>query len=165
MSRGAEGALAWPQPDTRRGLRVLVVDDVSVNRDLLRALVSRQGHVAQEAANGEVAVERVAAGDIDLVLMDIEMPACDGLEATQRIRALPAPVCGTAVWMVTAHTYPDDIERSRAAGANGHLCKPVDFQALSALLQALQSGAPPAIMAGRVGGGAFLPCGTPPLQD
>jgi CheY-like chemotaxis protein len=103
----------------------------------------------------------VADGGIDLVLMDIEMPCCDGLEATQRIRALPAPVCGTTVWVVTAHTFPNDIERSRMAGADGHLAKPVDFQAVGALLQAVHAGVRPAIAAGRAGGGTF-PCSLPP---
>jgi CheY-like chemotaxis protein len=161
MSRGVEGPAARPAVAACHGLQVLVVDDVPVNRDLLSAVVCKHGHVAQEAADGQTAVERVAAGGIDLVLMDIEMPSCDGLEATQRIRALPAPACGTMVWLVTAHTFPDDIERSRAAGANGHLSKPVDLQALLTLLQAVHSGARPAIAAGRAGGGAF-PCGVLP---
>ena len=163
MSRRPEMTPAVPAPGRARGLHVLVVDDIPVNRDLLCALVTTQGHAVQEAADGQAAVERVAAGGIDLVLMDLEMPCCDGLEATQRIRALPTPACRTAVWFVTAHTFSDDIERTRAAGADGHLSKPVDFQALDTLLRAVHAGARPAIASGRAGGGTF-PCQVPPAE-
>ena len=162
MTRHAEMA-AGPEPARARGLHVLVVDDVPTNRDLLCALLTNQGHAVLEAADGQKAVERVAAGGIDLVLMDLEMPCCDGLEATQRIRALPTPACRTVVWVVTAHTFVQDIERTRAAGADGHLGKPVDFQALDTLLRAVHAGARPVIAAGRAGGGTF-PCQVAPAE-
>jgi CheY-like chemotaxis protein len=118
-------------------LQVLVVDDVPANRELLCALVGHYGHCACEADNGLAALERVAAGGVDLVLLDIEMPHCDGLQATRRIRELPLAARYTPVWIVTAHAFDYDIERARAAGADGFLSKPIDFQALSNVLQAL----------------------------
>lgn len=164
MSRHPAMAAVVPELAGTSGLQVLVVDDVPTNRDLLCALLTNQGHAVLEAADGQAAVERVAAGGIDLVLMDMEMPCCDGLEATQRIRALPTPACRTVVWVVTAHSFSQDIERTRAAGADGHLSKPVDFQALDTLLRAVHAGARPAIAPGRAGGGTF-PCQVAPAES
>ena len=115
-------------------LRVLVVDDVALNREVLRALLQLRGHVVEELSNGEAAVRRVGAGDIDLVLMDVEMPDCDGLQATRRIRAMENGAASTAVWAMTGRVFGHDIAQTREAGMDGHLSKPVDVAALDAVL-------------------------------
>jgi CheY-like chemotaxis protein len=123
------------EAQTARPLQVLVVDDVSVNRELMCLLVEHYGHVAQEAADGVETVERVAAGGIDLVLLDIELSGISGLEAARRIRRLPAGLSLTPMWAVSAHAFPDDVAAALEAGMNGHLSKPVILDALQAVLQ------------------------------
>ncbi|NML15644.1 ATP-binding protein [Azohydromonas caseinilytica] len=142
----AAAAAAAP-PDTAaasfggvRRLNVLVVDDIAINREVLVALVRHQGHMVQECGDGESAVERVADGDIDLVLMDVEMPGLDGLEAARRIRALPGAAGRVPLWAVTGRAFEHDIAQVRAAGMDGHLSKPVSFTALAEVLQAVERG-------------------------
>lgn len=124
----------------KRSLHVLVVDDVALNRELLRALLQHWGHVVEELDCGEMAVERVAAGGIDLALIDIAMPGMDGLQATHLIREHAGPSGHTPVWVVTARAYTQDIAQACAAGADGYLSMPVNFQMLGEVLQALESG-------------------------
>ncbi len=123
-----------------RALQVLVVDDVAINRELLRLLLSHHGHAVHEVGNGEQAVERVASGVIDLVLMDIEIPGIDGLDATRRIRSLPGVPGRTPVWIVSGHAFACDVEAALTSGANGHLSKPVCFERLRDVLQQVQAG-------------------------
>ena len=101
--------LATPEvPATTREigpLRILVVDDVPVNRTLLTGLLTRKQHTVETATNGQEAVMAVtkAAPPYDLVLMDIQMPVMDGCSATEAIRALPSPLGDARVIAVTAH--------------------------------------------------------------
>lgn len=110
-------------------LHVLVVDDDDTNRELLCLLLKHRGYDTGEAACGRTAVEQVAAGRFDLVLMDIEMPIVDGLEATRCIRKLPGAAACLPVWIVSSHAFPSDVQAAYAAGADGHLAKPLDFKA------------------------------------
>jgi CheY-like chemotaxis protein len=130
-----------PAQAPSKALHVLVVDDILINRVVVSRAVEHWGHVAQEAVGGQEAVARVAAGGIDLVLMDVEMPLVDGLEATRRIRALPGTVGRTPVWAVTCRVTEHDRALTREAGMDGHLCKPLNFKLLQALLQQLEGRA------------------------
>lgn len=121
----ARGAGQATPGDTAPVLQVLVVEDNMVNRELLCTATVEFGHVAHEAMDGALAVERVAAGGIDLVLMDIEMPNMDGLEAMRRIRRLAPPLNATPIWVVSAHVFPTDAQAALDAGANGFLGKPL----------------------------------------
>ncbi len=118
------------------GLHVLVVDDVTVNRLVLRAILEPAGHRVSEAADGQGALDLLeASGPLpDLVLMDVLMPGLDGLEATRRIRALPGPAARLRILAVTASAMPDQIAECLRAGMDGHLNKPVDRRVLLASL-------------------------------
>jgi len=108
-----------------KGRRILVVEDDAVNRivvaELIRSLTGLQVDLAEEGAS---AIELVAAQHFDLVLMDMQMPGIDGLEATRRIRAMPGKA-GLVILALTANVLPDDAALCLDAGMNGHLGKPL----------------------------------------
>ncbi|ONG48225.1 hypothetical protein BKE38_22085 [Pseudoroseomonas deserti] len=111
-------------------LQILVVDDVPANRLVARAMLTSAGHHVTCVEDGAVALAAVQQGSFDLVLMDLQMPVMDGLEATRRIRALPAPRNRVPVLAVTASAMPEQVEACRAAGMDGHLAKPIDRDTL-----------------------------------
>ena len=106
--------------------RLLVVDDLEDNRDLLRRQLERAGYVVEEASNGQAALDRLEQIRFHLVLLDINMPGMDGIELLRRIRrdhnqsALP-------VIMLTASAQIADVVRARGEGANDYITKPIDF--------------------------------------
>ncbi len=120
--------------------RVLVVDDVDMNRALVASLLSSAGHRVDTAESGEAARAAVAANDYDLVLMDLRMPGMDGFEATAEIRKLPEPKCTLPVVAVTAAATKHEIEQCRAAGMADHLAKPIDKGRLLACVERWASG-------------------------
>ena len=87
------------------------------------------------------AVEAVAAGAFDLVLMDVRMPVMDGIAATRAIRSLAGPAADVAVLAVTAEAMPEDAARCLAAGMDGHLAKPITQAALYAAIDAALAAA------------------------
>lgn len=119
-------------------MHLLVVDDIAANREVARALLRADGHIVETASDAIQAIERVAAGGIDAVLMDVQMPEIDGLEATRRIRALPAPMGQVPVLAVTASVLPEQIQACRDAGMDGHLAKPIERQSLALALAGLR---------------------------
>jgi PAS domain S-box-containing protein len=106
--------------------RVLVADDNALNQIVAEALLKRDGHTVVVVANGAQALEAVTAGDFDLVLMDMQMPVMDGIEATRRIRALAPPRCDIPIVALSANAMADQIATCREAGMNDHLSKPID---------------------------------------
>ncbi|MGC2404339.1 MAG: response regulator [Acidobacteriaceae bacterium] len=118
---------------TLTGRHVLLVEDNEVNRFLAAELLSNLGIVVTNAVNGREGVDRVDAEPFDLVLMDIQMPVMDGLEATMMIRKQERfqhlPIIAT-----TAHAMSGDRERSLAAGMNDHLTKPINPDLLTEVL-------------------------------
>ncbi len=130
----AVAASPQPVPDTptQPGLRLLVVDDIDMNRDIASAFLCAGGHQVTLAETGEAAVAAVAAEQFDVVLMDVCMPGMDGLEATRRIRALPADRCHVPIVALTAQVFAEQIEQCRSAGMNSHLAKPFAYEALLA---------------------------------
>jgi len=117
-------------------LRVLVAEDNAVNQRLARGLLEKRGHRVLVASNGREALEAIAAHTFDLVLMDVQMPELDGLEATTALRANEAGH-GThlPVIALTAHAMKGDRERCLAAGMDGYLSKPIRPQELDDLLE------------------------------
>jgi signal transduction histidine kinase/AmiR/NasT family two-component response regulator len=115
-------------------LRILLAEDNPVNQMVGVKLLSRQGHQVVVAGNGAEAVEAVAAGEYDLVLMDMQMPGLDGLEATARIRALPGAKARVPIVAMTANAMTRDRDRCLAAGMDDYVSKPVDMSKLTAVL-------------------------------
>ncbi len=124
---------------SERRMRVLIVDDHPVNRDLLRIMVQAADCDVFEAADGREAIDAVGSKPLDLVLMDVRMPGMDGLAATRAIRALDAPARDIPILAVTADAMPEDAARCLAAGMDGHLPKPVTqarlYEAVNAALE------------------------------
>ena len=114
-------------PRVGRRLRVLVADDNPVNRTITRHLLERRGHVATFATNGLEALDLLQTARFDLVLMDLQMPAVDGLEATASIRDCERTtgVPRVAIVALTAHAMPQDRQRCLDAGMDGFLSKPL----------------------------------------
>ncbi len=130
-----------PEPaaitDSSPGRNVLLVEDNPVNRKLAEALLRKQNHRVTVAANGVEAVERFQELPFDVILMDIQMPEMDGVEATRRIRSLEAERGGGHCHIIamTALDQPEDRERCRDAGMDDFLNKPIDTRQLHAALQ------------------------------
>jgi signal transduction histidine kinase/ActR/RegA family two-component response regulator len=116
--------------------RILIVEDDPVNRKTLRYLLEKLGHSTEEAPNGLVALDMIAESSFDLVLMDIQMPEMNGLEATKRIRSLPRQDRRSIpVIAVTAHAMKGDKEMFLQAGMDDYISKPIDLQTLDACLR------------------------------
>ena len=115
-----------PEPARSHGMRVLVVEDSLVNQKVALALLEGAGHVVTVTNNGRDAVDRVKSGQFDLVLMDVQMPEMDGLEATTRIREWEKQTgAHMAIVAMTAHALTEDRERCLAAGMDGYIAKPI----------------------------------------
>jgi CheY-like chemotaxis protein len=120
-----------------RRLRVLVVDDDSMNRSIAKGFLQHAGHNVVCRNNGAAAVEAAASEEFDVILMDVRMPGMDGLEATRRIRALPFPNGGVPVLAVTAQAFTEQVELCRGAGMNDHISKPFEQAELLAMVERL----------------------------
>ncbi|HVZ54897.1 MAG TPA: ATP-binding protein [Pseudolabrys sp.] len=140
---------------TDKGLSILVAEDNEINALLARALLTRLGHRPTIAGDGAAAVEswlaaRAAGTPYDLVLMDVQMPGIDGLEATRRIRALEADwqesdlvLRPTRIIALTANAYAEDRDAALAAGMHSLLVKPLDRERLREVLETTLRSASP----------------------
>jgi CheY-like chemotaxis protein len=127
------GQAAEPGPPVaiRPALRLLVVDDNAVNRELITTLLAPFDLEIETAADGVDAIEAVSHAPFDLILMDVQMPNMDGLTATRRIRAAAAPGAPrTPIIAMTANVLPEQVDRCLAAGMDDHLGKPINPQKL-----------------------------------
>jgi len=123
-----------------RGKRVLLVEDEPINQEISQLLLEEAGLVVDLASNGEEAVQRVEAGTYGLILMDMQMPVMDGLEATRQIRQL-ANGRKAFILAMTANAFADDRERCLEAGMDDFVAKPVDPDVLfQKVLDALNRG-------------------------
>jgi CheY-like chemotaxis protein len=117
-------------------LAVLVVEDNEPNRRVIRLMLNELGVDPEEAAGGHEAIDAALRRQFDVILMDVQMPDLDGLEATRRIRAQEQAHRATIV-ALTANVLESDEARCRAAGMDGYLQKPVRLAALSDALSAV----------------------------
>lgn len=117
-----------------RPMRLLVVDDLEINRDLLVRRVRRLGHEADVAVNGRDALEKLRAGSWDLLLLDITMPEMDGYDTLRRIKADPL-LAHTPVVMVSAIDETDSVVRCLQLGADDYLTKPFNPVILQARIE------------------------------
>jgi signal transduction histidine kinase/DNA-binding response OmpR family regulator/HPt (histidine-containing phosphotransfer) domain-containing protein len=141
----AAPAVTNAPPHRRQGrrLHVLVVDDSEMNRDIAAAFLRLAGHGVVTAEDGVGAVAAAATAHFDAVLMDVQMPGIDGLEATRRIRALPGEYARVPVIALTAQVFTEQLDACRHAGMTGHLAKPFTEAGLFAILSAVVPDAPP----------------------
>ena len=126
--------------------RVLLVDDIAMNRDVATAFLQAAGYDVTCVDNGADAVAIAGRESFDVILMDVRMPEMDGLEATRRIRTLPAPHGEIPVIALTAQAFAEQIAECRDAGMDAHLTKPFSPDSLSALVaQVITIGRQPVI--------------------
>lgn len=113
------------------GKRILIVDDVEINREILIAMMEETGAAIDEAGNGEEAVNKFLKEKYDLVLMDLHMPVMDGFSATKKIRASGIPwACSIPIISISAETSTLLHKMNKEAGIDDHIAKPVDIDAL-----------------------------------
>ena len=135
MEAGAESESADPQneaePQSLRGLRVLLVEDNEINQEIAVALLESLELQVLVAGNGAEAFSLLETSDVDGILMDIQMPVMDGLTAARLIREKGRESIRHApIIAMTAHAMQEDREKSLAAGMNDHLTKPIDVDEL-----------------------------------
>ena len=134
-----EDAVPRPEHWSLEGKRVLLVDDIELNREIAASMLSMNGIEVEMAVNGKDAVDKVREaepGRFDIVLMDIQMPVMNGYEAARAIRALDDPAkASVLIVAMTANDFDEDRKRALKAGMNGHLAKPIDMARLGAMLQ------------------------------
>jgi len=110
-------------------VRVLLVEDNEMNRDMLTRRLARRGYAVESATDGAEAVARAAASVPDVVLMDLNLPVLDGYDATRQLKQSPA-TSRIPVIALSAHAMSDDRERALAAGCDDFDTKPVDLDRL-----------------------------------
>jgi CheY-like chemotaxis protein len=131
LDTGASRAETRPVDVSLAGRRILVVDDVEINRDIIIALLEDSGAVLEGAGDGKTAVELSSRNRYDLVLMDLHMPGIDGFEAARLIRASGLPGRDSLpIIAVTADTGGDMITRCHKVGMSDLIGKPIDGETL-----------------------------------
>jgi len=127
------------------GKKALLVDDVEINRIILKALLTSVHTEVEEADDGSVAVEMFKnspEGYYDIILMDIQMPKMNGFKATETIRKLKRSDANLPILAITANSFQEDIQKSIASGMNAHFSKPVNrdnlFEAMSKIFNEMQ---------------------------
>jgi len=128
QSDSAETSMA--SAEDFKGKQILLVEDVEINREIVIALLEDFKIEITEAEDGQEAIDKFAATPekFDLIFMDIHMPGVDGYESTRLIRALDHPKAkNIPIIAMTANVFKEDVERCLAAGMDGHLGKPLDF--------------------------------------
>ncbi len=121
---GAVAAGGRIEVPTDRAMAVLLVEDQPLNRDLARAVLESAGHLVVSVDNGAAAITAVLAQTFDVVLMDVQMPVMDGIEATKQIRLLKDPASRVPIIAMTANVLPVQVAALRAAGMDDHVGKP-----------------------------------------
>ena len=134
------------------GMKFLCAEDNAINAEILQMLLETKGASCTICPNGQEIVDAFAGvkpGDYDMILMDIQMPVMDGLEATRRIRSSENPLGRTIpILAMTANAFLEDMQKSKEAGMDEHLSKPVDISALEQVVKRFRVTPPPKINSG-----------------
>jgi len=121
------------------GVRLLLVDDLDVNREMAKMILGGSGFIVETAENGKLALDMVAAsspGYYRLILMDVQMPVMNGYEATEAIRALPDPALASIpIIAMTANAFAEDVQNAKAAGMDDHIAKPLNIPEMMSTLE------------------------------
>lgn len=120
-------------------MKVLLVEDNEMNRDMLSRRLARNGYEVVMAVDGQQAIAMAGSESPDLILMDMSLPVIDGWEATRRVKADPATKA-IPVIALTAHAMAEDEKKARDAGCDDFDTKPVDIQRLIGKINALVDG-------------------------
>ena len=128
-----------------RGARLLLAEDNDLNAEIAVQLLELQGAQVRRCADGREALEcfeKSAPGEFHLILMDIQMPRMNGLEAARAIRALSRPdAASVPIVAMTANSFQEDVRAAEEAGMNGFIPKPLDVEYLYRVLRDLLGGA------------------------
>ena len=135
------------------GMKFLCAEDNAINAEILEMLLEAKGASCTICSNGQEIVDAFASvkpGDYDMILMDVQMPVMDGLEATRRIRSGENPLGRIIpILAMTANAFLEDMQKSREAGMDEHLSKPVDIAALEQTVKRFRVTPPPKINSGQ----------------
>jgi signal transduction histidine kinase/DNA-binding NarL/FixJ family response regulator len=129
-----------PEPETRpvaHSLRILLAEDLVPNQEIATAILTKAGHHVDVVGDGVAAVAAVSRTTYDLVLMDVQMPRMDGMTATAEIRKLSGRAATIPIIAMTANVLPEQVQRCRRAGMDGHVGKPIARRELMAQLDAV----------------------------
>ena len=140
----AEGGTLPEEPGAagveEAGARILLADDLDLNRRLIADLLAIEGHKVDCVADGAAAVKMASENVYDLILMDMIMPGMDGIAATRAIRALPAPGCAVPIVALTANSFREQLDSCLTAGMDATLTKPMSVDALTRAVQTWTRG-------------------------
>ncbi|WDQ97693.1 ATP-binding protein [Devosia sp. J2-20] len=131
----SEIALAKARP-----AKLLLVEDLAINQEVVTALLTPMGHTVTAVSSGTEALVAIAEHKFDAILMDIQMPGMDGVETTRRIRAMPGRVGQTPIIALTANVVVEEIARFKRAGMNAHVGKPFERDVLLAQIERVIDG-------------------------
>lgn len=133
-------------PISLNGMKVLLVDDNEMNREIAEELLTEKGIIVNTANDGDVAFEKIrnaAPNEYELILMDVQMPRMNGYEATRAIRSLGDPSkSNIPIIAMTANAFEEDKKNALMAGMDGHLAKPIDDQKLVQMLMEFRMSRP-----------------------
>ena len=145
------------------GMKFLCAEDNEINSEILQMLLESKGATCTIYPDGQQIVDafaKVKPGDYDMILMDVQMPVMDGLEATRRIRSSENPLGKTIpILAMTANAFLEDMQKSKEAGMDEHLSKPVDIAMLEQVVRRFRITPPPPINSGRA---RFMRSAPPP---
>ncbi|WP_322757028.1 response regulator [Synechococcus sp. CBW1107] len=141
--RGAAALASIDRLAARRPLRLLLVDDIPVNQKLVARMLNHLGYGAVIVNNGQAALDAVHQDPYDVVLMDVQMPVLDGLEASRRIRGSTSLAIQPWIIAMTAHARDEDRQACLEAGMNDYISKPMTIDGLKTVLERYQPMTPP----------------------
>jgi CheY-like chemotaxis protein len=127
-----------PENECASTLRILIVDDIAVNRRLLQLMLGRLGYKADMATNGREAIQALERQAYDLIFMDLKMPVLDGLRAAQTIRENLAGKEDPYIIAITAYADRFDKETCKNAGMNDYLTKPATLNDIRVAMESAQ---------------------------